>query len=67
MDFEAVSKMILGKFTEEHVRCAVIGGFALHAAGFSRATIDIDFLVHQEDMPTVKSILGPLGYELKGE
>ena len=67
MDFEAVSKMILGRFGAQRVRCAIIGGFALHAAGFQRATMDIDFLVHHQDLPAVKTILMPLGYELKHE
>ncbi|MBI4308830.1 MAG: nucleotidyltransferase [Candidatus Omnitrophica bacterium] len=67
MDFEAVSKMILGQFDKHGVRCAIIGGFALHAAGFQRATMDIDFLVHHQDIPAVKSILTSLGYELKHE
>ena len=67
MDFEAVSKMILGQFGKQRVRCAIIGGFALHAAGFQRATMDIDFLVHHQDLPAVKTILTSLGYELKHE
>ena len=63
MDFEAVFKLILGQFGEHHVRFAVIGGFALHAAGFPRATQDIDFLLHHEDAAKVKSVLASLGYE----
>lgn len=67
MDFEAVSKMILDRFSKQHVRCAIIGGFALHAAGFNRATMDIDFLLHGQDAPMAKNILGSLGYEIKHE
>jgi hypothetical protein len=67
MDFESVTKMILERFEKQQVRCAIIGGFALHAAGFTRATKDIDFLVHYEDMPKVKNILSAAGYELKHE
>ncbi len=63
MDFEAVFKIILERFGKQSVRFAVIGGFALHAAGFPRATQDIDFLLHHEDMAKVKSILASLGYE----
>lgn len=64
MDFEAVSKYILEKFKNNGVRVAVIGGFALHAAGFPRATKDIDFLVHVDDVPHVKNILMPFGYDI---
>ena len=54
MDFEAVFKLILEQFSKHKIRFAVIGGFALHAAGFPRATQDIDFLLHHEDMPKLK-------------
>lgn len=63
MDFEAVFKIILEQFGKRNVRFAVIGGFALHAAGFPRATQDIDFLLHHEDTAKVKSVLASLGYE----
>jgi hypothetical protein len=63
MDFEAVAKYVLEKFRAGRVRFAVIGGFALHAAGFPRATRDIDFLVHVEDVPAVKAILTGFGYD----
>ncbi len=63
MDFEAVFKLILEQFSKHKIRFAVIGGFALHAAGFPRATQDIDFLLHHEDMPKVKTLLTALGYE----
>ena len=67
MDFEAVAKYILDKFSVKGVRCAVIGGFALHAAGFPRATQDIDFLVHVDDVSVVKKILGDFGYDIVHE
>jgi predicted nucleotidyltransferase len=67
MDFEAVTKYILDQFNKQRVRCAIIGGFALHAAGFPRATKDIDFLVHVEDLSKVKSILTGFGYDILHE
>lgn len=67
MNFEAVTKMILDQFKKQNVRCAIIGGFALHALGLERATNDIDFLVHVEDVSKIKSILNGLGYEITHE
>lgn len=67
MDFEAVAKHVLGKFSAQKVRYAIIGGFALHAAGFLRATRDIDFLVHSEDVPVAKGILNGFGYDIAHE
>jgi len=59
--------MLLGNFEKHHVRCALIGGFALSAAGYTRATRDIDFLVAKEDMPKVKQLMLSLGYDLLHE
>jgi hypothetical protein len=63
MNFEAVFKIILDQWAKNHVRFALIGGFALHAAGYKRATHDIDFLVHHEDYSKVRAGLMLLGYE----
>lgn len=63
MDFKAVFRLIHDNFQEAGVDYAVIGGFALAAAGYSRATIDIDFMVDKNDMPKVKKIMLSFGYD----
>lgn len=63
MDFEAVFRLLIENFEKAKVNFALIGGFALHVAGVSRATEDIDFLVEKDDMPKVKKIMLSLGYE----
>ncbi len=45
MVFVLVFTELLQKFKEQDIRFALIGGFALHVAGFTRATDDIDFMV----------------------
>ena len=67
MNFELVFKELLQKFSEQNMRFALIGGFALHVAGFTRATKDIDFLVEAEDLGKIKNIMLKLGYELVHE
>ena len=67
MNFELVFKELLQKFSEQNIRFALIGGFALHVAGFTRATNDIDFLIEAEDLGKVKGIMAQLGYELTHE
>lgn len=67
MNFELVFKELLRKFSEQNIQFALIGGFALHVAGFTRATQDIDFLVETEDLGKVKAIMARLGYELTHE
>ena len=64
MDFEKVFTFLLENFTKNNIRYALMGGFALHAAGFSRTTQDIDILILKEDMPKIKKFLLSLGYEL---
>ena len=67
MNFELVFKELLKKFSEQNIRYALIGGFALHVAGFTRATNDIDFMVESQDLPKIKDLMSKLGYELTHE
>lgn len=67
MDFEAVVKLLFSEFDKQRIRFAVIGGFALQAAGLSRMTHDIDFLIHIEDAPKAKAILTSIGYDISHE
>ena len=64
MDFRFVLEKLLTAFTEQHIRYALMGGFALGLWGGSRSTIDIDFLVHRDDRTKVNAIMTGLGYEL---
>lgn len=67
MNFELVFKELLQKFNQQKIRFALIGGFALHVAGFTRATKDIDFLIEAEDLGKIRDIMAKLGYELTHE
>jgi hypothetical protein len=67
VNFELVFKELLQRFHEQNIRYALIGGFALHVAGFTRATSDIDFLIEADDLAKVKGIMSRLGYELTHE
>jgi len=67
MNFETVLKMLLESFQKANVDTALIGGFALQASGIVRATKDIDFLVAEEDMPRVKTIMISFGYDILHE
>ena len=62
MDFEKVLTFLLANFEKYEIRYALIGGFAMHAAGYSRATQDIDILILKEDLPKIKKLLASLGY-----
>lgn len=63
MDFNTVLKLILDGFQEKDVRYAVIGGFALGLLGVPRATVDLDFLVHREDLSKIDTIMKTNDYK----
>lgn len=63
MDFELVLRRLLAGFNREQIRCAAIGGFALGVLGVPRQTMDLDFLVHGDDMTKVDTIVASLGYK----
>ena len=62
MDFELVLKTLIEEFSRLKIRCAVIGGFALGILGVPRQTMDLDFLVHREDLAKLDNALKTLGY-----
>ena len=64
LDLSGLLRHISEKFTAVGVRYALIGGFALHAAGYNRATGDIDFLVNAEDADALKKVLVVMGYQV---
>ena len=65
MDFKLVLEKLLTAFKEHNIRYALMGGFALGVWGVPRGTVDIDFLVHRDDMKKVNRIMDGLGYECR--
>ena len=62
MDFEIVLKTLISQFSHLKIRCAVIGGFALGVLGVPRQTMDLDFLVHRDDLEKLDKVMSALGY-----
>ena len=67
MNFEEVFRLLIGQFERYNIRVALIGGFAMHTAGYSRATQDIDFLVSKDDVGKLKKLMASLGYDVLHE
>ena len=65
MDFKTVLSTLLKRFEEHRVRYGLMGGFALGLWGVSRSTVDLDFLVHREDLDSLDMVMQELGYERK--
>lgn len=56
-------KALLSEFDRYRIRYAAIGGFALGVLGHVRATMDLDFLVHREDLDKLHERMASLGYQ----
>lgn len=63
MDFKTVLGLILKGFNKGKVRYGLIGGFALGVLGVPRATVDLDFLVHRDDINKIDKLMKSHGYE----
>lgn len=61
-NLETLLGRLLREFERRRTRYALIGGFALGAHGAPRATRDLDFLVHRNDMPGVHEFLTAAGF-----
>lgn len=64
MNFKVVLETLLKRFVGQNIDFVLIGGFAVGAAGFSRATQDIDFMVRLEDADRINKIMTDLDYKL---
>jgi hypothetical protein len=62
VDFELVLRTLISEFSRHNIRCAAIGGFALGLLGAPRQTMDLDFLVHRDDLEKLDKALTALGY-----
>lgn len=60
--FQEMEK-IVSAFNAGTIRYAVAGGFAVALYGFVRATKDMDFLCHPDDVPGAGAALADLGYK----
>ena len=63
MDFELVLTTLLEHFHAQDIRYGMIGGFALGLLGIPRATMDLDVLVHRDDLEKLHQVLTRLGYQ----
>ncbi len=50
-------------FERENIEYALIGAYALHAYGYTRATKDVDFIVAAKHQSQIVAYLGSLGFD----
>lgn len=53
---------LLQRFAQQGIRHAAIGGIAVNVHGYSRATHDVDFLIHSDDEAALHALMLDLGY-----
>lgn len=67
MDIVSILNFLLEEFNKQKINYAIIGGLALHMAGVTRSTTDIDVLVLIDDKEKVKNMLKNRGFDLRYE
>ena len=67
MNFKQTFEMLAISFEKENLPYALIGGFALEAAGVVRATMDLDLLVLSRNRDSIKAIMVSNGYTILHE
>jgi len=55
---------IVRTLKEANIPFAVCGGLAVAIHGFPRATVDIDIMVLEEDIPRIEALVAPMGFDI---
>ncbi len=62
VNFQGIFYDLVGIFEQSEVQPLLIGGFAVNHYGFTRATLDIDFLLAVDDLAALKGKMIAAGY-----
>ncbi len=60
--FENIFRIIAEKFPDAGVDCLLIGGFAVNHYGYTRNTLDVDFMIAGAISATVRNIMRDSGF-----
>lgn len=55
-------RLISGSLSDKGVDCLLIGGFAVNYYGYTRNTLDVDFMVVTDQMGAVEALMQRAGY-----
>jgi predicted nucleotidyltransferase len=64
MEFRKILSLLIENFDKEGIRYGLIGGFSLIVLNIPRTTVDLDFLIHKEDLKKLDKIMKIMGYKL---
>lgn len=62
LPFDEILKLAATTLPTAGVRLLLIGGFAVNYYGYTRNTLDIDFMIASDQMDTVRDIMRDAGY-----
>jgi predicted nucleotidyltransferase len=62
MNVHAIFELISRRLPQAGVEYLLIGGFAVNYYGYTRNTLDVDFMVASDQIDAVKAILGDAGF-----
>lgn len=60
--FESVFAIASSRLPEAGVNCLLIGGFAVNYYGYSRNTLDVDFMISGDQLDLVKQVMTQEGF-----
>lgn len=61
-DVDRVLSVVAGQLPAAGVDCLLIGGFAVNYYGYTRNTLDVDFMIVGEQLDTVREIMKQAGF-----
>jgi hypothetical protein len=61
-DVDTVLAIVANKMPRAGVRCLLIGGFAVNYHGYSRSTLDVDFMVIEDQADSVRRVMADAGF-----
>jgi hypothetical protein len=61
-DLQALFDLVVGKLSDAGVDCLLIGGFAVNHYGYTRNTLDIDWMVAADRQVVVRQIMQAAGF-----
>lgn len=64
MPYQTIFHLISSIFKKANVCSVLIGGFAVNYYKVTRQTVDVDFLINEEDFTKVKTLLEKQGYKV---
>lgn len=67
MDLRKTLQLVHNLFVENKIEHALIGGLGLACYGSTRATIDLDLLIHEDDKLKAKGLLESVGFKTEHE